>query len=83
MFSSTRAHSTLSFYKKDITRKCILGHYSLIFLKLVAIFGISKNINVVKYKVNISTRRVKIVYRGLGRAFVVHKNRDLEGNSVN
>jgi hypothetical protein len=25
-------------------------------------------------------RRVRIVYRGLGRAFVVHKNRDLEGN---
>ncbi len=26
-------------------------------------------------------RRVRIVYRGLGRAFVVHKNRDLEGNT--
>jgi hypothetical protein len=26
-------------------------------------------------------RRVRIVYRGLGRAFVVHKNRDLEGNN--
>jgi hypothetical protein len=25
-------------------------------------------------------RRVRIVYRGLGRAFVVHKNRDLEGS---
>jgi hypothetical protein len=28
-------------------------------------------------------RRVKIVYRGLGRAFVVHKNRDLEGSAEN
>ncbi len=26
-------------------------------------------------------RRVRIVYRGLGRAFVVHKNRDLEENN--
>ncbi len=26
-------------------------------------------------------RRVRIVYRGLGRAFVVHKNRDLEVNN--
>jgi hypothetical protein len=26
-------------------------------------------------------RRVRIVYRGLGRAFVVHKNRDLEENT--
>ncbi len=26
-------------------------------------------------------RRVNIVYRALGRAFVVHKNRDLEGNN--
>ncbi len=25
-------------------------------------------------------RRVRIGYRGLGRAFVVHKNRELEGN---
>jgi hypothetical protein len=25
--------------------------------------------------------RVRIVYRGLCRAFVVHKNRDLEGNN--
>jgi hypothetical protein len=25
--------------------------------------------------------RVRIVYRGLGRAFVVHKNRDLDGNN--
>ncbi len=24
---------------------------------------------------------MRIVYRGLGRAFVVHKNRDLEGNN--
>jgi hypothetical protein len=26
-------------------------------------------------------RRVRIVYRGLGRAFVVNKNRDLEENN--
>jgi hypothetical protein len=26
-------------------------------------------------------RRVRIVYRGLGRAFLVHKNRDLEGKT--
>jgi hypothetical protein len=28
-------------------------------------------------------RFVVVPYRGLGRAFVVHKNRDLEGNPVN
>jgi hypothetical protein len=28
-------------------------------------------------------RRMRIVYRGLGRAFVVHKNRNLEGNPAN
>jgi hypothetical protein len=28
-----------------------------------------------------SARRVRIVYRGLGRAFVVNKNRDLEGKN--
>jgi hypothetical protein len=29
------------------------------------------------------TPRVRIVYRELGRTFVVHKNRDLEGNPPN
>ncbi len=30
-----------------------------------------------------SYRRVRKVYRGLGKAFVVHKNEDLEGNPLN
>ncbi len=33
------------------------------------------------FKILGKNRRVRIVYRGLGRAFVVHMNRDLEVNN--